>query len=239
VVTLGEAMRAEILSRGVPPDRVVVVPNAVDEMFLAPVPDASDLRTSLGLKPDDVVVGLVSSLVGYEGVATLLDAVRLLADDGAPVRGLVVGDGTERAALEERARELGLGDTVVFTGRVPFAAVRDYHAALDVFCVPRADAQVTRLVTPLKPLEAMATGRPVVASRLPALEEIVEEGVTGLFAEPGSPESWAETLRPLLYDGAGRQSLGRAARTHVLDERTWSALVRRYLAAYASLGVTT
>jgi len=93
-------------------------------------------------------------------------------------------------------------------------------------------------VTPLKPLEAMATGRPVVASRLPALEEIVSEGETGLLATPGDAASWAETLGVLVYDEDRRQSLGRAARTTVRQERTWSALVRRYLTAYASLGVS-
>jgi glycosyltransferase involved in cell wall biosynthesis len=238
VVTLADVMRTEIVGRGVPEDRVVVVPNAVDEQFLGPAPDPSRLRAALGISPEEVVVGLVSNLVAYEGVGTLLEAVRLLADDGVPVRGLVVGDGTERAALQERARDLGLSERVIFTGRVPYAEVRAYHAALDVFCVPRDNARVTRLVTPLKPLEAMATARPVVASRLPALAEIVREGETGLLATAGDPASWAEILGPLLYDEARRQRLGRAARTYVCAERTWSSLVRRYLAAYASLGVS-
>jgi glycosyltransferase involved in cell wall biosynthesis len=238
VVTLADVMRAEIVSRGIAADRVIVVPNAVDDEFLGPVPDASVLRDELGIGSDEVVVGLVSSLVAYEGVSTLLQAVRLLADEGAPVRGLIVGDGTERAALQEQARDLGLAERVVFTGRVPFSAVRGYHAAIDVFCVPRDDSRVTRLVTPLKPLEAMATARPVVASRLPALAEIIREGETGLLATAGDPASWAETLGPLLYDGERRQRLGRAARAHVRGERTWSSLVRRYLAAYAELGVS-
>jgi glycosyltransferase involved in cell wall biosynthesis len=238
VVTLADVMRSEIVGRGIPAERVIVVPNGVDDQFLGEIPDPSRLRGELGIAPDEVVVGLVSNLVAYEGVGTLLEAVRLLADDGVPVRGLIVGDGPERAALLEQARDLGLSERVIFTGRVPFARVGDYHAAIDVFCVPRDDARVTRLVTPLKPLEAMASGRPVVASRLPALAEIVAEDETGLLATAGDPASWAETLRPLLYDGRRCQRLGQAARTHVQRERTWSSLVRRYLAAYASLGVS-
>ena len=185
-------MRGEIVSRGVPPDRVVVVPNARRR----DVPRTGSRRLA---RSGPVArhrarrrhrAACVSSLVGYEGVATLLSAVRRLADDGAPVRGLIVGDGPERAALEEQARALGLGDTVIFTGRVPFSAVRDYHAALDVFCRPTGRRSGHPAGDPAQAARGHGL-RPAGGRQRgwPALEEIVEDGVTGLFApEPGGPD---------------------------------------------------
>ena len=140
VVTLGEAMRAEIVARGVPEENVIIVPNGVSEEFLRPLPDGAALRASLGIAPDEQVVGLVSTLVAHEGIGTLLDAVKVLNDRGVKARALIVGDGPERTALERHAAALGLN--AIFTGRVPSARVRDYHAVLDVFVVPRTPDRV-------------------------------------------------------------------------------------------------
>jgi glycosyltransferase involved in cell wall biosynthesis len=223
------------VGRGVPADRVTLVPNCVDERFLEPLPDPAGPRSSLGIAPDEVAVGIVSTLVGYEGVDVLLRAVRLLIDRGAPVRLLVVGDGASLPGLRRLADGLGLENRAVFVGRVPYTEVRRYYAALDVFVVPRLDTRVTRLVTPLKPLEAMASGRPVVASDLPALAELVGGG-RGVLARPGEPASLADVLEPLLYDPDRRGRLGSTARRWVAEHRTWAAVVPRYLEVYRGLG---
>ncbi|MFB4305980.1 glycosyltransferase family 4 protein [Actinomadura sp. GTD37] len=230
VVTLGEAMRAEIASRGVPEEKIFTVPNGVDEAFLEPLPDGRDLREELGIPETATVVGLTSSFYGYEGIDTLIDAAALLRDRGAPVTLLLVGDGPERGALERRAA--GHGVHAVFTGRVPMESVRRYHAALDVFAVPRRADRVCQLVTPLKPIEAMAGGIPVIASDVKALREIVEPGVTGALTVPEDPESWANCLEDLAYSPELRQKIGRAARERVAAERTWRAVTRGYRAAY-------
>jgi len=129
VVTLGEVMREEIVARGVDPGKVIVVPNAVSAEFLEPLPDGAPLRESLGIQPGELVVGVVSNLVGYEGIGTLLEAAAELRRRKLPVRPLIVGDGTERAALERLAGQLGLTGAAIFTGRVPMSEVRRYHAA--------------------------------------------------------------------------------------------------------------
>ncbi|WP_433464476.1 glycosyltransferase family 4 protein [Spirillospora sp. CA-128828] len=230
VVTLGEAMRAEIASRGIPEEKIFTVPNGVDEAFLEPLPDASGLRERLGIEAAATVVGLTSSFYGYEGIDTLIDAAALLRDRGAPVTLLLVGDGPDRGALERRAA--GHGVHAVFTGRVPMESVRRYHALLDVFAVPRTADRVCQLVTPLKPIEAMAGGIPVIASDVKALREIVEPGVTGALTVPEEPEAWANCLEDLAYSPERRQKIGRSAREWVAAERTWRAVTAGYRAAY-------
>jgi glycosyltransferase involved in cell wall biosynthesis len=235
VLTLGTAMRDEIAERGIDPAKVTVVPNAVDEVFLQPLPDAGDLRAQLGLGTDRAVVGLTSSFYGYEGIDTLIEAAALLHDRGTPIRLLLVGDGPERGALERLAADRGVD--AVFTGRVPMSSVRHYHAVLDLFAVPRRADRVCQLVTPLKPLEAMAGGVPVIASDVKALREIVEPHVSGVLTLPEDPEAWANPMESLIYSPERRRKIGQAAREWVRAERTWRAVTARCLAAYGKLGV--
>jgi glycosyltransferase involved in cell wall biosynthesis len=234
VVTLGEAMRDEIVERGVPARNVVIVPNAVSESFLRPLPaDGGRLRASLGIQPEEHVVGLVSSLVAHEGIGTLLEAVKMLNDRGVRARALIVGDGPERTALQRQAAGLGLD--AIFTGRVPSSKVRDYHAVLDVFVVPRTPDRVCQLVTPLKPVEAMASGLPVVVSSVRALAEIVQDGETGLLFPPLDASALADQLKQLLDNPELRRKLGTSAREWVARDRTWAHNAARYRDIYGRL----
>jgi glycosyltransferase involved in cell wall biosynthesis len=233
VVTLGEAMREEIIARGVPAERIALVPNGVSQQFLEPLPDGAALRARLGIAPGEYVVGLVSSLVAHEGIGTLLEAVKILGDRGTPARALIVGDGPERTALQRQAAALGVD--AVFTGRVPSARVRDYHAVLDVFTVPRTPARVCQLVTPLKPVEAMASGLPVVVSSVRALAEIVADQQTGLLFPPLDAGALADQLEQLRVRPEWRAKLGTNARDWVARDRTWAHNAVRYRAAYARL----
>jgi len=236
VVTLGEVMKEEIAARGVPADKIVVVPNAVSEDFLQPLPDGTALRARLGIRPGELVVGVVSNLVPYEGIGTLLEAIAELRGRGIAVRPLIVGDGSERTALERQAAQLGLAGTAIFTGRVPMAEVRRYHAVLDIFAVPRTADRVCQLVTPLKPVEAMASGLCVVASDVGALREIIRPEETGALATPGDPAAFADIMEPLLYSSDIRRKLGVNAREWVARDRTWAHNAAIYRAAYDRLG---
>jgi glycosyltransferase involved in cell wall biosynthesis len=234
VVTLGETMRDEIAERGVDPRNIVIVPNGVSAEFLRPLPDATQLRKDLGFRAGEHVVGLVSSLVAHEGIGSLLEAVKILNDRGVPARALIVGDGPERGALQRQAAQLGLD--AVFTGRVPMSRVRDYHAVLDVFVVPRTPDRVCQLVTPLKPVEAMASGLPVVVSAVNALGEVVRDKVTGLQVPPLDPGALADALQLLLEHPELGRELGGNAREQVARDRTWAHNAARYRDAYARLG---
>ena len=235
VVTLGEAMRADIEARGVPRERLLVVPNAVDVSFLEPLPPGEEVREDLGIGREEFVVGTTTSCFGYEGLDVLLDAISLLRGRGEPVHALIVGDGPELPALRAQAERSGLEGAVHFTGRVPADRVRHHHAALDVFVVPRRDERVCRLVTPLKPVEAMAGGLPVVASDLPALREIVEPGVTGELIPAGDSARLADVVNNLAYSRRKRTSYGRAGQERVGADRTWAQAVYRYNQAYRVL----
>lgn len=239
VVTLGEAMRDEIIERGVPENKVLIVPNGVSADFLRPLPDGTvvkraALKKELGINDGEHVVGLVSSLVAHEGIGTLLRAVKILNDSGKRTRALIVGDGPERGALERQAATLGLD--AIFTGRVPMQRVRDFHAVLDVFVVPRTPDRVCQLVTPLKPVEAMASGLAVVVSAVKALAEIVQDKATGMLVPPQDAGALADCLAALLDAPDLRAELGGNAREWVARDRTWEHNAARYRDAYARLG---
>lgn len=237
VVAVSRAMVTDIVTRGIPAAKVNLVGNAVSAEFLEPAPDATRLRARLGIAEDAVAVGMVSTLNDYEGIDLLIDAVAAVDDPRLVL--LVVGDGPALADLQRRAAERLGPDRATFTGRVPHDEAHAHHAALDVFCVPRLRTPVTELVPPLKPLEAMATARPVVVSDLPPLLELVGDGLDteprGLAATAGDAASWSEALRRLLYDSTLRADLGAAGRNWVAEHRTWKAAAATYAGIYRDI----
>lgn len=235
VVTLGTAMLEGIVGQGIASEKVVLGPNAVGGDFLLEPGTPALARERLGLDPALNYIGTVSSLVDYEGLDHLVEAFAFLAPEFPKLRLLLVGSGTAAPALQDQAAKLGLGNSVIFTGRVPRESASLYHQAMDVFVVPRKDLDVTRAVTPLKPVEALASGRPVVASDLPALREIVVHGVNGMLSPADDPQSLAETLATLLGDEPLRRSLGENGRQAVLQGRTWAANAQRYEDKYQEL----
>jgi glycosyltransferase involved in cell wall biosynthesis len=239
VVTLSQSLKDDLVARGVPAERITLVPNAVDVPLVDRVALTSprEARRRLGLPEAGFWVGTVSSLVDYEGLDVLLDAVALLRRDGLDIRCAIVGDGVSRPALVAHATRLGLDDVVVFPGRVPRADAVRWHEALDTFVVPRRDTEVCRTVTPLKPIEAMALGRPVVASDLPALAEIIADPGAGLVAAAGDVQAFADTLQTIFADVGLRERLSTAGRAFAAT-RTWRANAARYREIYESLGVS-
>ncbi|RWZ83801.1 glycosyltransferase family 4 protein [Glutamicibacter sp. HZAU] len=235
VITLGHTMKNELIASGVDPARILICPNAVGEEFIENVPEKSGSRQTLGLDDELQLIGTVSSLVGYEGLDLLVRAFAELVPSHPKLRLVIVGDGAERSALVDLADELGVKDLTVFPGRVEKSRARLYHRALDIFVVPRRDLDVTRAVTPLKPVEAMAFEVPVVATDLPALREIVDDGVDGLLFNAGDQRHLAEKLRILLRDNSTRETMGRAGRRKILETRTWAANAERITTLYRSL----
>jgi glycosyltransferase involved in cell wall biosynthesis len=238
VVTLSQSMAKEITSRGVNCQKITVVPNAVDPDEFCPSRADRSLRRQMGISEHTITIGYVTSLVRYEGVQFLLKSIAHLLNTRQDVCGVVVGEGPERRSLENQAAELGVGKSVVFTGRVPYRDILSYYGAIDIFVVPRTSDRVCKLVSPLKPLEAMAMECPIVVSDLPPLRELVECGAGETF-EPENSVDLARTLLPLIEDRALRGELGSNGRQWILQERTWRKTALLYRELYEQLGAET
>lgn len=234
VITLGETMREHLIANGVSPDLITLIPNAVSEAVV----DAdttrkpAEVRASLGLPSDGIWVGTAASIVGYEGLDDLVDAVILARAQGTDLRLLIAGDGVALPELRERAA--ALGENAVFTGRVSQSDAIEYQLGLDTIVVPRKDEPVCRLVTPIKPIEAMGLGRPVVTSNLPALNELVPESA-GIRVASSDPDDLAKALSELAQDNSARIRLGQNGRDHVLATRRWKDIGQRYGQLYSRI----
>lgn len=236
VLTLGGTMAERVRQlAGDPTLPIRLVPNAVGGAFEREPGGRKAAREQTGLPAERFLVGTVTSVVDYEGLDDLLRAVARARHEVPAILAVIVGDGVARPGLEQLARQLGLGDHVRFTGRVARAEAVGYIRALDVFAIPRKDRSVTRTVTPLKPVEAMACATPVVASDLPALRETVRHEVTGLLTRPEDPQALSRALVALAADPGLAERLGRAGRDWVLRHRTWSAAARATVTRYREL----
>lgn len=232
VVTLSESMRQDIIERGVDAAKVSVVPNGVNADSFAPRERDAELTAELGLT-DRFVFGYVSNLDHYrEGQELLIDAAVELNRRGVPATALIVGDGSRREFLEQHAKQVHAGESVVFTGKVPHDRVNDYYAQYDVFVIPRVDERAARLVTPLKPFEAMAGRIPLLVSDLPALQEITGHGERGATFRTGDAVDLADVLQALADDPERRARIALAGQEWVVAERQWSSNGPRYDAVY-------
>jgi PEP-CTERM/exosortase A-associated glycosyltransferase len=236
ITTICEGLRAEIVSRGVAPDRVTVIPNAVDaDEFRNDADVDAALCKALGFD-DKIVVGFAGSFYAYEGLDLLLEAFALLAPRAPALRLLLVGGGPQEANLKALAAKLGVAERVVFTGRVPHADVPRYYGLIDLLAYPRRSMRLTEIVTPLKPLEAMAQGRMFVASDVGGHLELVRHGETGWLFPAGDAAALARAVEDLLGRREDWNRIRRAARRFVETERTWTRSVARYADAYRGLG---
>lgn len=234
VITLGETMREHLIAGGVPADTITLIPNSVSEAVVDTdvTRTPAEVRKILSLPEDGIWVGTAASIVGYEGLDDLVDAVILARSQGTDLRLLIAGDGVALPVLQERAEVLG--ENAVFTGRVSQAQAIEYQLALDAIVVPRKDEPVCRLVTPIKPIEAMGLARPIVISDLPALRELVPDSA-GLTTPPENPQKLAELLSELAADDTARARFGDNGRAHVLATRRWKEIGRRYGQVYSQL----
>jgi glycogen synthase len=233
VVAICDGIRRDLVDRGVPSDRVSVVPNGVDTARFSPLPRDEALADRLGLR-GKIVVAYLGTLFRFEGVALLLHALRRLVDARAEVRGLIVGGGEVEAELRDLHADLDLGDHVVLAGRVPPAEVERYYTVADVLCYPRERHRITELTTPLKPLEAMSMGKAVVASDVGGLRELVDDGATGFLFRAGDA-AHLEAVLTRVVDGPDlRRRAGERARAHVVAERDWRKVTARYRDVYAA-----
>ena len=233
--TICEGLRAEIVSRGIPAAKVTVIPNAVNVEDFS-VGEARDeaLADQLGIAGCQVL-GFIGSFYAYEGLNILLDALPAMLAQNPAIRVLLVGGGPQDKQLRQQAVDLGVADKIIFTGRVPHDQVQRYYNLIDVLVYPRLKMRLTDLVTPLKPLEAMAQGRILVASDVGGHGELIEDGKTGVLFEAGNAHALAAKTLALLSEPQRWPALRAAGRAYVENERNWGVSVARYKGVYGKL----
>ncbi len=233
--TICEGLRNDIVARGIPSGKVTVIRNAVDiEGFqLSGEPDAA-LKSQL-LPDGTTVIGFIGSFYAYEGLDLLLDAFPAMLAKRPDLRVLLVGGGPQEANLKAQAVRLGIADKVIFTGRVPHSDVSRYYDLIDLLAYPRHSMRLTELVTPLKPLEAMAQGRIFIASDVGGHKELIRDGETGRLFKAGSATALAEVAEELLTQRDRWPAYRAAGRNFVEQERNWRNSVANYKLVYGRL----
>lgn len=235
VVVICEGLRGDLIARGVDPAKIMVSPNGVDmDMFGSPTAADPQLRAGLALDGADVV-GFIGSFYDYEGLDDLIAAMPALVARRPSARLLLVGGGPREEALRAQAAASPVADRIVFAGRVPHDRVEHYYSLVDILAYPRKAMRLTELVTPLKPLEAMAQGRLVAASSVGGHRELIEHGVTGTLFAPDDPAAIADALAGMFDHREGWDERRATARRFVERERSWSSNILRYEPVYQRL----
>jgi len=235
VTCICEGLRADIVARGVSQDRVTVIPNAVDiESFGESDGYDQQLASEIGVagKP---VIGFLGSFYAYEGLDLAIEALPRMRAQIPELVLLLVGGGPQESNLKAQSERLGLADSVIFTGRVPHEQVQRYYDLVDVLVYPRHAMRLTNLVTPLKPLEAMAQHRVLVASDVGGHRELIEDGSTGRLFKAGDKEAFAAAVVDMFARRDQWDGFRRAGREFVENERNWRASVARYQPVYERL----
>ncbi|MBO9377570.1 glycosyltransferase, exosortase A system-associated [Sphingomonas histidinilytica] len=235
VAVICEGLRSDLVARGIAADKVMVSPNGVDlELFGAPPPPDEALAAELGLGGAEVI-GFIGSFYDYEGLDDLVAAMPLLLERRPQAALLLVGGGPMEEALRAQAAASPAAARIRFAGRVPHQQVDRYYSLIDILAYPRKSMRLTDLVTPLKPLEAMAQRRLVAASNVGGHRELIEDGVTGTLFAPDDPAALAAALAGLLDDRGGWDERRETARAFVERERNWGVNVARYRPVYEGL----
>lgn len=235
VTTICEGLRNDILGRGILPKKVTVIPNAVNiENFNIGEEADLQLAEDLGLN-NKILLGFIGSFYAYEGLNILLQALPKMLAQNQDIRILLVGGGPQESKLKTLAIQLGIENKVVFTGRVPHDQVQRYYNLIDILVYPRLKMRLTDLVTPLKPLEAMAQGKLLMASDVGGHLELIQDKKTGVIFKSDNPDALVTEALDLLSRHDRWPALRAAARNYVETERNWPVSVARYKDVYGSL----
>ena len=234
VTTICEGLRSDIVARGISEEKVTVIANAVDPgEFSADTPRDDALGTELSLNGKKVL-GFLGSFYAYEGLHLLIDAMGALLEKDPDFRLLLVGGGPEDTRLRELAAASSSKDAIVFTGRVHHSEVQRYYSLVDVLVYPRVSMRLTDIVTPLKPLEAMAQNKIMVASDVGGHKELIRDEQTGNLFQADDVDDLCRTVLRVFENQAGWDDQRKAGRAFVETERTWANSAANYHRAYGT-----
>ncbi len=231
VVGIAQSILDELKNRKVDPVKLFHVSNGVDIEKFFPVPRDESLAAKLGLGREPVL-GFIGSLYRWEGVAWLVQAVAELRRRGTACKLLIVGDGEEMHAVREAVRQFNAQGFIQVLGRVPHGDIERYYSVVDVLVYPRHSIRLTELVTPLKPLEAMALGKAILGSNVGGIRELVEPEKTGILYRADNVDDFCVQAKRLLADANLRRKLSEEAREFILREKDWNVVAQRYIDVY-------
>ena len=233
VVTISESMKDAIIKRGIPEEKITVVPNAVDTSYFKPKKKSTKLINSLGIK-NKTVIGYISNMSYREGHDVLIKAFKTISEEVEDAMLLLVGSGREKENLEKLVNELGLEEKVIFTGNVDHSLIKEYYALIDLFVVPRRRDYAADLVTPLKPYEAMGMKIPLLMSDRAALKEIIGED-RGFIFKTEDEEDLAKVAISCLNDQTECKRRANVAHEWLIENRTWEMNAEIYKELYNKL----
>lgn len=235
VVTICQGLSDRVQSWGVPAERITVIHNGVDLDAFAPVPDKPTELVERYQLAGKTVLGFLGSFYRYEGLHLLLDALPRILESHPNLHLLLVGGGVEEQALKQQVQQLGIGDQVTFTGRVPHQQISEYYSLIDLFVYPRESILLTEIVTPLKPLEAMANHGLVLASDIGGHREMIEPGNNGYLFRPDDSQALADQAIELLNNPQQWPALRQGGRDYVEQQRCWKNSVQQIEPVYQRL----
>jgi glycogen(starch) synthase len=233
VVGIAQAILEDLKSRGIPEAKMYHVPNGVDAERFKPLNRDSSLAAQLGLNGIPTI-GYLGTLFPWEGVSWLINAATELRRNGRKFNLLIVGDGAEGDEVRKKILQTASASYIHFVGRVPNDQVERYYSVMDVLVYPRRSTRITEFVTPLKPLEAMALGKAILASGVGGIRELIRTEKTGLLFEPEDIEDFCQKATRLLDEPQLRYGLGESARQQVSQEKDWKTIALAYEKIYAA-----
>jgi PEP-CTERM/exosortase A-associated glycosyltransferase len=228
VAAISEGLRSDIVDRGIPAEKVFLIPNGIETDKAS-----SPARPEILGTPEAPVLGYIGSLLPYEGLDLLLESLPRVLKRFPKMRVLIVGGGPEGDRLKALAQSLNVEASVEFAGPVKHEEVFQFYGTIDLLIYPRRSSRLTELVTPLKPLEAMAQGLPVLASDVGGHKELIDRNYTGFLFRAEDMNDLATRIIELLSDPSTLRLVGATARERVFQTRTWHDIAARYQDFYA------
>jgi glycosyltransferase involved in cell wall biosynthesis len=229
IVCVTEGIKREIVRRyKVNEGKLMVIPNGANIELFRPL-DKRECRRKLGLEENAFYVGFVGSFAPWQGLEILIEAAKRVKEQGyAQIKHILVGDGEQEPLLRQKVREYKLEQEIKFTGRVTYEQVVYYINACDIAIAPFTKERNSIIgVSPLKVYEYLACGRPVIASRLDGIKEVIEEGKCGYLFEPGDAEELAKRIIQSYQERDALQEMGLRGRRLVENKYSWRMTAKR------------
>lgn len=220
VIAICEGIKTDLALRGIPAEKLHVVHNGVDHALFKAVEPDEGLKQELGLQ-GKTIIGFIGSFFHFEGLQDLIRAMPAIVRENRDILLLLVGGGQVDVQLRALAREQGCGNAVLFTGKVPHDQVNRYYSIIDLLVYPRISKRITELVTPLKPLEAMAMEKAVLMSDVGGLKELADADNVAVFFKAGDVTELAVKCLELCENPELRKQIGLNARQNVIAHWGW------------------